>query len=135
MAKSYSAQVDEFLLKSRRRMEYIARQSTNDVFVMASRTATAEGRGGAIKEGYVPRDTGFLAASAALDINGSTVGQGENVADLVITAMSLGDTAVMRWTAVYASIVHARGWLWVDVAAASWQSIVRRNAERARSMT
>ena len=137
MTKSFTAQMDDWVKKTKLRQDLVIRQSTDDVFGLASRTATAMARGGSVKEGFVPRDTGALAASAMTTLQGSTIltGAGADSYVMVVAQMKGGDTATMVWTAPYARRQHYEtGWLWVDYAARQWPAIVRANAARARSI-
>ena len=129
---SYEAQIADWIRKQERMLDAIVQQSAADVFELASRVKAGVTRGGTVTPGYVPRDTGFLAASAVFDLNGSQVAGGEAAATFGVTGMKAGDTAVLAWTAVYARKLHyENGWLWVDNAASQWQDIVARNVARA----
>lgn len=126
------ADLGEWARKVEKRKMLIVRQATEDVFALASRRATGVTRGGSIKEGHVPVDTGFLSNTAVSRLQGSTMLTGPSVYTLVAAGMSPGDVAEMGWTAEYARAVHYRGWLWVDNAAVKWPSIVREAIRRAR---
>ncbi len=127
------ATLDQWAAKSERVANAIVRQSAQDLFSQASRVAPGVVRGGSVLPGFVPRDSGFLAASAQFELNGAKKGDGENAYELGIVGMQAGDTAVLVWTAVYARRLHYDGWLWVDTAAADWQNIVRKVVLRART--
>lgn len=142
-ARSFAAQVDDWISQTRKRKDVVVRQSTNDVIVMASRTAAGVTRGGTVKKGFVPRDTGALAASLVSSLHGGSMQGGEDSHKFVIAGMRAGDTATFGWTAPYARALHygyttstgkqVGGWLWIDVAAAEWPSIVARNIAKAKA--
>lgn len=115
------------------RLNQVAKQSVNDLFQKASQTKSGTMRGGSVQAGFVPRNDGFLASSAVVDLNGGRVAAGENAYSFGVTGMDAGDTILLGWTAEYARIQHYRGWLWVSTAAASWQSIVNNAVARAMS--
>jgi hypothetical protein len=125
------ANLGAFAQKTRERMDAVVKQSANDVFAMASRTAPGVTRGGTVVPGFVPRDTGFLAASAVASLNGSSALTGENAYVFAVAQMKAGDTAEMGWTAAYARVAHYRGWLFVETAANAWPQIVAAAVARA----
>jgi len=127
------AHLDKWTLKTRKRINVVVKQATNDVIAMASRTAPGTSRGGTIMPGYVPRDTGVLASSLVSSLNGSTALKGPDSYKMIVANMEGGDTAEFWWTAEYARAVHYRGWMWVDVAANRWPSIVRDAIRRAKA--
>lgn len=135
------AQLGEWARKCERRQDAIVKQSTNDVIKQASRTATGVTRGGSLQRGYVPRDTGVLAASLVSSLHGSTsITQGGGDFAMVIGSMEAGDVATFEWTADYARAMHygtrgRQGWHWVTEAANNWQGIVAANAARAQAIT
>lgn len=103
----------------------IARQSANDAIVQASRTVPGVTRGGSVKPGFVPRDTGALAASLVSTLNGGTLmAEGEGAYTMTIGGMKAGDVASFGWTAPYARKVHYSGWFWVDATVNDWPAIV-----------
>lgn len=143
------AQLGEWAKKSQRRMDVIVKQSTNDVIVQASKTATGVTRGGTNQRGYIPKDVGNLAASLISTLAGSTaITQGGGDFSLVIGSMEAGDKATFVWTAPYARRMHygyqgtdsagrtfnQQGWFWVTEAVNDWQSIVRKNTARAKAI-
>lgn len=121
-----------------RKMDYVVEQSTNDVIVQASKTATGVTRGGSLQRGYVPRAKGILAASLVSTLQGSTaITQGDGDFSLVVGAMEAGDIAEFAWTAPYAKAMHygsrgRQGWHWVTEAANNWQAIVAGNIQKAQ---
>lgn len=132
--KQFTAEIDAWVLKTKKRAKVIVQQSAHDVFQMASRIKPGMNRGGDVMPGFLPRDTGFLAGSAKFEINDSPTAEGENIDfAMSIVGMEAGDTAVLAWTAVYARAQHYKGWLWVDTAASQWQQIVADNVARAKA--
>lgn len=132
MARYTAKNIGSWVTKSKKRMDVVAKQATNDLIVMASRTAPSTARGGDVKPGFVPRDTGFLAASLVSSLNGSTALSGEGSYRFVVAGMEGGDTALFGWTAEYARVQHYKGWLWVATAANEWPRIVRDAVARAK---
>ncbi len=129
------AHLDAWARKIKKRTDLIVRQATHDVIASASRTRPGVMRGGTVQPGYVPRDTGFLAASLVSSLNGSTALTGEDSYIMVVADMDAGDVAEFGWTAAYARVAHYRGWMWVDVAANNWPRIVDQVVERAKAMS
>lgn len=149
MARMSFAQMGAWAEKQVRVMDVIVKQSTNDVIVQASRTATGATRGGSLQRGYVPKDDGILAASLVSSLHGSTaITQGDGEFALVVGSMEHGDRAEFRWTAPYARRMHygfqgtdslgrsfnQQGWHWVTEAQNDWQSIVAANTAKARAI-
>lgn len=133
MTKYTLATLDQWVLKTERRIEAVVKQSVNDAAVMATRTATGTTLGGSVKPGFVPRVSGFLAGSFVSSLNGSQVGKGEDSYTLVVGQMEVGDLAQFGWTAPYARKLHYDGWLWVDTMASQWPQIVDNNIVRAKA--
>lgn len=140
MATIKIADLGGYAAKKSREMDFIVKQSTNDVIVQASRTATGVTRGGTNQRGYIPKDVGTLAASLVSTLAGSTIlTQGEGEFGLVVGNMTAGDVATFAWTAPYARRMHygddtRQGWFWVTEATNDWQSIVNANVAKARSI-
>lgn len=134
------ADLDHWAMKQTRVMDAIVKQSTNDTIVQSSRTATGVTRGGTRQRGYVPRDTGALAASLVSTLSGSTVlSQGNGAFNLVVGNMGAGDVATFAWTAPYARRMHygdgtRQGWHWVTEVANDWPAIVAANIARAKAV-
>ena len=136
MTETFTAEVDAWVRKTEQRMKFVTRESTKRLIQRASRTAPGKMRGGEVKVGFVPRDTGFLAASLMSTLFGSTILTriGEDSYSFVVAGMEAGDVATFIWTAAYARRVHYEGgWLWVDDAAANWQPTVRQVSIEARA--
>jgi len=140
MVRFSFAQLGEWAEKQARIADAVVKQSTNDVIVQASKTATGVTRGGSLQRGYVPRDTGILAASLVSTLHGSTaITQGDGEFALVVGGMAAGDVATFTWTAPYARRMHygddtRQGWHWVTEATNDWQSIVAGNVAKAKAI-
>ena len=134
------ADMPDWASKQTRVMDAIVKQSANDTIVQASKTATGVTRGGTLQRGYVPRDTGALAASLVSTLSGSTVlSQGNGAFNLVVGSMASGDVATFTWTAPYARRMHygdgmRQGWHWVTEVVNDWPAIVAANIARARAV-
>ena len=132
----YHATLNAWVRKSENRIQAVGRQAINDAIIMASRTAAGRSRGGVVREGFVPRAIGTLAASLQSTLHGSTIltHTGQNSHVLTVGAFKAGDSATFIWTAPYAAALHYdHGWMWVDAMAAQWQSIVTNAVIRARA--
>jgi len=142
MAKDFSAQVDAWVLKSRKRMLAVFKESTQRV---AHEMRIPVGGGG-----NMPVDTGFLRASLLGTINvptavvtynpGTRPAPDTAVAQfaLVIAQAELGDTIYGTFTANYAMIQEygsagrtGRGF--VRKAAQKWQMIVDEVVNEAKA--
>mgnify|MGYP000380307416 CR=1 FL=1 len=140
MTKYTFANLDAWAAKCEKRMDAIVKQSTSNVIDLASKTATGLTRGGVNQRGYVPRDTGALAASLVSTLSGSTaITQGAGDYSLVVGNMEAGDVATFAWTAPYARRMHygdsgRQGWFWVTEATAQWDAIVSGNVQKAKAM-
>lgn len=139
MTRYTFAELGEWASKQGRVMDAVVKQSTNDAIVQASKTATGVTRGGSLQRGYVPRDTGVLAASLVSTLHGSTaITQGGGDFALVVGGMESGSLATFTWTAPYAAAMHygsngRQGWHWVTELTNDWQSIVAKNVARAKA--
>lgn len=124
----FSAQMNAWTEKAKRRAADIVRQSAQDVIEDAQETVARGGR--------MPVDTGFLRNSLVSDLNGAQVAQGEGGYVLALAQMQGGDVIRFGWTADYALHVEygARGIPgrhFVGVAASRWQEFVDAAARRA----
>lgn len=141
MARFTFANLDQWARQTKKRLDAVVSQSTNDVILQASRTAAGKTRGGNVQRGFVPRDTGALAASLQSRLQGSSsISQVGGDYSLVVGSMEAGDVASFVWTAPYARVMHygkagRSGWFWVDEAANNWQQIVSGNVQKARAIT
>lgn len=127
MAKTFSAQVDAFVLKSKARMTAVFRESVQRVSEEAN-TTIHEG-------GKLPIDTGFLRSSYSVSLSGMPFGLGEppdrdaryrydqSHVDLVISDADIGDVIYGGWTARYAQVQEERNGF-MRSAVQNWQSIV-----------
>ncbi len=127
MAKTFSAQVDGFVLKSKARMTAVFRESVQRVGEEAN-TTVHEG-------GKLPIDTGFLRSSYSASLSGMPFGMGEPPdrdakyrydpahIDLVINQAGIGDAIYGGWTANYARVQDERNGF-MRSAAQRWASIV-----------
>lgn len=127
MARTFSAQVDAFVRKSKRRTTAVFRESVQRLGDEAQ-TLRVEG-------GNMPYDTGFLRASYMVSLDGVPFGDGVNPdrkgqykydsgpVELVIATAQYGDVLWGGWVAVYAKYMeHRYGYL--RSAVQNWQSIV-----------
>lgn len=104
MARSFAAQVDAFVRKSKARTTAVFRESVQRLGEEAQ-TPVAEG-------GKMRIDTGFLRASYSVSLNGLPTGASRNeggtfafdpsAVDLTIRGAEIGDTIWGGWTANYA---------------------------------
>ena len=129
MAK-FTAQIDSFIAKSKRKLEAVVKQSAQEVFEVAQ-TPVAMG-------GNMPVDTGFLRNSLISGVNGVFNLDGYDSYVLAIAGMELGDVMAGHWTANYA--VHQEygsngreGRFFMRGAAQRWQAIVSMNVERVKN--
>ncbi|MCG8447862.1 MAG: HK97 gp10 family phage protein [Hyphomicrobiales bacterium] len=133
MAKSFSAQVGDWVQKSERRMEAVFKESTQRVIEEAQKTRKEGGR--------MRVDTGFLRASlmastAAMPLlragarpapntpDNSVLYESDQVA-LVIAGAGVGDTIYAGYTAEYAAARESKD-AFVTSAALKWQQIVNQ---------
>lgn len=141
MTRYTFANLGKWAEKEKRTRDAIVRQATNDMITQASRTATGVTRGGSVREGYIPRALGTLAASLTSTLYGSTVlTQGEGDFSQVVGSMRAGDRAVFTWTAPYAKARNygsrgQDGWHWVEGAANDWPVTFKLAAAKARAIT
>lgn len=140
MANYTVATLTQWSRKSQRRLDAIVAQSTNDTIVRATRIVPGKSRGGELQRGFVPRDTGVLAASLVSTLYGGTaITQPGGAFNLVVGAMKAGDVATFTWTASYARPVHYgtrgnAGWHWVTEAVVQWRPTVAAVTARAKAM-
>jgi hypothetical protein len=133
-----NANLGDWGIKCKKALRAVLKQSVNDVVIDASKTATGVMRGGALVKGFVPRDTGALAASLVSTLHGSTaITQAGGEFSLVVGGIEAGDMAEFTWTAPYARALHygkngVDGWHWVTEATNNWQDIVDKNVARAK---
>ncbi len=135
------ADLDKWALKSRKRVNAVIRQATNDL-LNSIEVVPGINRGGSRIRGTIPRDTGALAASLQSTLYGSTSlsRQGQNEWVFVVADMEAGDVARFAWggtAAPYAANVYygakgVPGTYWIETAAAGWQGFVSEAVRRAK---
>jgi hypothetical protein len=141
MTRFSFANLGKWAEKEKRIRDAVVKQATNDMIVGASRTATGVSRGGVVKQGFVPRMDGTLAASLISTLHGSTaITQGEGDFSMVVGSMRAGDRAVFTWTAPHAKAKNwgrrgQQGWHWVEEAVNNWPVTFNAAAARARVTT
>ena len=130
MVKKFSAQVDDIVVKTEKRLTALARQSTQEI-VDQAQTPVAKG-------GKMRVDSGFLRASGQMSLNGMPTGpvrpsdDGPGEYDweqtTVITTLfklKLGKSVFFGWTANYAKYREAYdGFL--ESAVQNWPAIVEK---------
>lgn len=142
---TFSATVDAWVAKSKKRMEVVFKQSVQDVVGIMQKPV-----GGG---GNMPVDTGFLRASLEAKIGAAPTGYkvktrfihgayrlNDAQYTLTINRAALGDTIFAVYLASYAWYVEngsqgrsARGF--VRLAALQWRSVVASNVKKARNIT
>jgi hypothetical protein len=135
---SFSADIEQFVLKSEKRLEGVVKESIKNVF----NTAQIEvNDGGKMRN----RKTNFLRASARASTEGFPSGPNIRPSDAqlnsftyngeaviaVLNKMKLGQTFYFGWTANYAAARESHdGFL--ETAVQNWQQFVNTNSERFR---
>lgn len=127
---TFAAQVGAWAAETRSRTEAVFKSSAQDLLEVAQ-TPVAQG-------GNMPVDTGFLRNSLVSGLNGSTSLSGSDSYVLAVAGAKLGDVIEAGWTAKYARFVEygtskMQARRFMGQAAAQWQAIVTRNAERLRN--
>lgn len=116
---SFSGQVDAWALKSKIRMNAVAREACQSL-VNEAQTPRAKG-------GNMPVDTGFLRNSGlgALNKKPSGVASGDNLqaTEAVILKLQAGDKFYFGWVANYAEKMESR-YAFMRLAAQNWDGIV-----------
>jgi hypothetical protein len=134
---SFSADIEQFVLKSEKRLEAVIKTSIDDVTKMAQ-TTTSDG-------GKMRLVTGFLRWTGRASLEGFPSGpnirpkdaqinsftyNGDEVA-AVLLKMKLGDTFYFGWTANYAAARELHdGFL--ETAVQNWQQFINANSEKYR---
>lgn len=145
MTKYTFAELDAWTRKSRKRLDAVASQATNDM-IADIEVVPGINRGGGRTRGTIPRDTGMLAASLQSEIqgSGSLQAEGEDSYVMVVGAMEAGDVVRFSWGTAggdrvsYAYHVHygangVPGTFWIDVAAGKWPEYVASAVSRAKA--
>lgn len=138
-AKSFSAQVDEWVRQTDERIEAVVKQSAQDVIEIMQ---TPVGKGG-----NMPVDTGFLRASLQVSLHqpfpanlpnpGIARDWNQSETIMAIAGFELGGTLYATYTANYAGYVEygaqgRPGRAFVRLAAQQWPRIVNQNAVELR---
>jgi hypothetical protein len=142
MTKYSFAKLDQWALKTKKRMDVVVKQSVTDM-IADIEIVPAMARGGTPQKGTIPKDFGALARSLQSTLYGSTSlsQQGEDSHILVVGNMEAGDVARFSWggnVAPYARAIHYGfgtypGTFWIDVAQTKWQSYVASAVRRAKA--
>ena len=138
---SFSAQVDDWVKKSKERMEAVFKTSVQDT-IEIMQTPVAKG-------GNMPVDTGFLRSTLQTGLNAPVLGPstptaGGNYsyngsqATMTIASADLGDSIFATYSANYARFVHdgangRPGRPFVTLAAQRWQQTVNKAVAEAKS--
>ncbi|MBN49987.1 MAG: hypothetical protein CMN85_10630 [Spongiibacteraceae bacterium] len=131
MAKSFSAQVDSWILKSRRRTEAVIKTAVQELAEEANKPVSKGGR--------VRVDTGFLIGSFVGSINSPPTGpsdratesNGDGDVSLIIANARPGETIYLGWSANYAKYREAYDGF-RDAAAQRWPEFVRKAVAEAK---
>lgn len=136
------ANLDAWALKTRKRLDVVTKQATNDLLA-GIEIAPGINRGGSRVKGTIPRDLGALASSLQSSLYGSSAmtQTGQASYALVAGSMEAGDVARFAWggaVAPYAEHVHygangVPGTFWIDVAASKWPGYVKSAVVRAKA--
>jgi hypothetical protein len=134
MAKSFSAQVDEYIAKYKNRLIAVARDATQEVINQSNRPVAKGGR--------MRVDTGFLRASGQASLTGmpqgpirgnkdATYNTDEATIILSLSQLQLGGSFFFGWSANYAKYRELYdGFLSSTIA--NWQSIVDKSVLKAK---
>lgn len=154
----FAAEVDEWVLKSKKRLLYVFLEAVQRVISTMQEVGPSKARGGS-GSGRMPVDTGFLRASLVVEINSLTARQTVNESSvgsysyndsqvsLIILAAKLGDSIYAVYTAVYARrleygfsgtdsrgvSVDQEGYGFVSGAASQWRAIVNQVVREAKA--
>lgn len=136
MVERFSATIDEWVKKSKNRMQAIHNQSVQDVIDDAQLPIAKGGR--------MHVDTGFLRASGQASLNGMPTGPvrgDQNIpnyyspdsqsVELTIGKHKIGQTFFFGWTANYARAREQKD-AFLRLAAMKWTTFVARNVELAK---
>lgn len=143
MTKSFKASVDEWVLKTKDRLENVTKQSAQDVIEVMQAPQK--------KGGNMPVKTGFLRSSLRITIGGPATGLMDRPAEynypdaedrtyeLTIAGANIGETIYAVYLAKYAAAreygtISSPGSGFRRLAAQQWVSIVQKNVSLARSM-
>jgi hypothetical protein len=138
MAKSFSAQIQQFRDKVDKRLTFVLQHSFEQVMEIAQ---TTKGAGG-----NLPFEWGFLRGSLVSYVNGSQAGKGEDSYTVAIQGVEWGDEVSSFWTVAYARRMNygftgtdsagrtysQAGNFYRENAVAGWQQIVHFMASQAQ---
>lgn len=139
MAKYTFANLDQWALKTERRIDAVVKDSTQTV-VETMQTPRAKG-------GKMPVDTGNLRNTLKSSLHGGLGAQGAESHVMVAASMRGGDTATFTYTAAYARRVNSgftgtdslgrsynqQGAFFVEGAIDQWPALVRASVAKAKA--
>lgn len=124
MTKYTAANIDQWVLKTKKRMNAVVKQAVGDT-ISSVEVVPGINRGGSRVRGTIPRDLGTLANSLMTTLYGSTAisNTGQDSYVIGVGAMQAGDVIRFSWggpmAGDYARVVHdggngVPGTFWVD---------------------
>ena len=139
MVKYTFATLDQWVLKTEKRIDAVLKDATQSVVAVAQQTKAKGGR--------MPVDTGNLRNSLQSSVAGGAMGEGASSYILVAGNMKGGDLATFTWTAEYARRVNDGftgpdklgrtysqvGAHFVEGAVDQWPAIVRASIAKAKA--
>lgn len=131
MTKTFTAQIDDWVRKSRARMLAVAQTATKSV-IDDAQTPVAKG-------GRMRVDTGFLRNSGKLSLNGLPSGPSQQIEgmpaaqniDALLGTTALGQDIFFGWTAEYARFRESKD-AFLGLAAQKWPLYVQRAVAEAK---
>lgn len=136
MPKTFTAQVDRWIAKSRKRTRAVVQTATQDLLTAASLQGPSVKNPAGGKGGRMPVDTGFLRASLSVSFSGMPLGPGKGAPDvkygdpafqMKLLDFTPGKTIYAGWTAKYARFMENR-YGFMRGAAQNWKSYVQNAA-------
>jgi len=130
MARYTFGTLDQWVLKTQRRVDAVLKDSAQEVVSVAQKPKAKGGR--------MPVDTGNLRNSLMSSIYGGASAQGPASHIMVAASLRGGDVATFTWTAKYARPVNdgnrgRPGAHFVEGAVEQWQAIVRASTAKAKA--
>ena len=130
MVKYTFATLDQWVLKTEKRIDAVLKDATQSVVAVAQQTKAKGGR--------MPVDTGNLRNSLQSSVAGGASGEGKESYIMVAGNMKGGDVATFTWTAEYAAAVNngnrgRPGAHFVEGAVDQWPAIVRSSIAKAKA--
>jgi len=130
MVKYTFATLDQWVLKTEKRIDAVLKDATQSVVAVAQQTKAKGGR--------MPVDTGNLRNSLQSSVAGGASGEGKESYIMVAGNMKGGDVATFTWTAEYAAAVNngnrgRPGAHFVEGAVDQWPAIVRASIAKAKA--